>query len=245
MSPPIPWHGSHSSSARASRPSSPSSPPSPHCPAPPRSRPAASPPSSRPPASPACSSPPTATPRADAPRPRSKPGRSPRASPPPSSPPRTATSTTTSPSSGRRRWSRGSATARCKVRSWSRPDLPGQSTKPPLARACAVNPHDLVQTARRLVESGAPQPTQADLRRAVSTAYYALFHCLAGTAADLLTGASRGKEWHQVYRALEHGKARDACRQQAAMRTFPKEIRKVRRSIRRAAESTPAGGLRA
>ena len=89
-----------------------------------------------------------------------------------------------------------------------------------------MNPHDLVQTARRLAESGAPQPTQADLRRAVSTAYYALFHCLAGTAADLLTGASRGKEWHQVYRALEHGKARDACRQQAAMRTFPKEIRR-------------------
>ena len=41
-------------------------------------------------------------------------------------------------------------------------------------------PHDLIQTARRLTESGAVQPTQADLRRAVSTAYYALFHCLAG-----------------------------------------------------------------
>ena len=89
-----------------------------------------------------------------------------------------------------------------------------------------MNPHDLVQTACRLAESGAPQPTQADLRRAVSTAYYALFHCLASTAADLLTGASRGKEWHQVYRALEHGKARSACRQQAAMRAFPTEIRR-------------------
>ncbi len=102
--------------------------------------------------------------------------------------------------------------------------MPGRATKPPFVRACAVNPHDLVQTARRLAESGAPQPTQADLRRAVSTAYYALFHCLAGTAADLLTGASRGKEWHQVYRALEHGKARSACRQQGVIRTFPMEI---------------------
>ena len=62
--------------------------------------------------------------------------------------------------------------------------------KPPLARACAVNPRDLIQTARRLTESGAAQPTQADLRRAVSTAYYALFHCLAATVADLLTGAT-------------------------------------------------------
>ena len=99
--------------------------------------------------------------------------------------------------------------------------------KPPLARACAVNPRDLIQTARRLTESGAPQPTQADLRRAISTAYYALFHCLSGTAADLLTGASPGSpEWQQVYRALEHGKARGACQQHGALRAFPMEIRR-------------------
>ena len=48
-----------------------------------------------------------------------------------------------------------------------------------------MNPRDLIETARRLVESGAAQPTQADLRRAVSTAYYALFHCLAAATADL------------------------------------------------------------
>ena len=89
-----------------------------------------------------------------------------------------------------------------------------------------VNPHDLIQTARRLAEPGAAQPTQTDLRRAVSTAYYALFHCLAAAAADLLTGSSPDSpEWLQVYRALEHGKARSACRQQAVMRTFPMEIR--------------------
>ena len=90
-----------------------------------------------------------------------------------------------------------------------------------------MNPRDLMETARRLTESGASQPTQADLRRAVSTAYYALFHCLAAAAADLLTGSSsRGSEWHQVYRALEHGKAKRACRQQRALRAFPMEIRR-------------------
>ena len=89
-----------------------------------------------------------------------------------------------------------------------------------------MNSHDLIETARRLTESSAAQPTQADLRRAVSTAYYALFHCLAGAAADLLTGASsRSREWHQVYRALEHGKARSACQQQDVMRAFPLEVR--------------------
>ena len=89
-----------------------------------------------------------------------------------------------------------------------------------------MNARDLIQTARRLAESGAAQPTQADLRRAVSTAYYALFHCLAAAAADLLTGARPDSpEWRQVYRALEHGKARSACQQQGGMRTFPVEIR--------------------
>ena len=94
-------------------------------------------------------------------------------------------------------------------------------------RTCAVNSRDLLETARRLAQPGAALPTQADLRRAVSTAYYALFHCLAAAAADLLTGSSsRGPEWHQVYRALEHGKAKRACRQQRALRAFPMEIRR-------------------
>ena len=88
-----------------------------------------------------------------------------------------------------------------------------------------MNPRDLIETARRLAHPGAAQPTQADLCRAVSTAYYALFHCLAATAADLLTGSNRSPEWHQVYRALEHGKAKRACRQQGALRAFPMEIR--------------------
>ena len=88
-----------------------------------------------------------------------------------------------------------------------------------------MDPHTLIETARRLAESNGAQPTQADLRRAVSTAYYALFHCLAGTGADLLTGSSESPEWHQVYRALEHGKARSACQQQGVMRTFPMGIR--------------------
>ena len=89
-----------------------------------------------------------------------------------------------------------------------------------------MNPRDLIETARRLAPPGAAQSTQADLRRAVSTAYYALFHCLAAAAADLLTGSDRSSEWHQVYRALEHGKAKRACRQQGALQAFPMEIRR-------------------
>ena len=66
-------------------------------------------------------------------------------------------------------------------------------------------------TARRLTSRN---PTQADLSRAVSTAYYAVFHTLARQCADLLAGPVRRGDrtaWAQVYRSLEHGFAKKAC----------------------------------
>ena len=54
-----------------------------------------------------------------------------------------------------------------------------------------MTPRDLMEAARALVESGPAPPTQARLRRAVSTAYYAMFHCLGACAADLFIGTVR------------------------------------------------------
>ena len=88
-----------------------------------------------------------------------------------------------------------------------------------------MRPPDLIEAARVLAESAPGDPTQARLRRAVSTAYYAVFHCLAATAADLFIGRQRTPAWHRVYRALEHGRVRNACREVRAMREFPVEIR--------------------
>ena len=88
-----------------------------------------------------------------------------------------------------------------------------------------MNPHDLIEAARALAKSGGAPPTQARLRRAVSTAYYAMFHCLAASAADLFIGTVRSPAWHRAYRALEHGRARSACLQGQVMREFPAEIR--------------------
>ena len=88
-----------------------------------------------------------------------------------------------------------------------------------------MTPHDLMETARALME----RPTQARLRRAVSTAYYAMFHTLAVTAADLLMGEARGPAWHRVYRALEHGRARSACQRGRTMGEFPAGIREFAR----------------
>ena len=76
--------------------------------------------------------------------------------------------------------------------------------------------HDLIVTARRLARANPRRPRQANLKRAVSTAYYATFHALARLCADLIigVGADRSRPaWRQVYRALDHGFARNACSQ--------------------------------
>ena len=49
-------------------------------------------------------------------------------------------------------------------------------------------------------------------RRAISSAYYALFHALAASNADALIGAPQDRitaaAWSRVYRGLDHGTAR-------------------------------------
>jgi len=73
---------------------------------------------------------------------------------------------------------------------------------------------DLLDIARRLVEGN---PTQTDLRRAISSVYYAVFHAISESNADTLVGDDRQDRdqaaWRQAYRALEHGYARQRCRQ--------------------------------
>lgn len=61
----------------------------------------------------------------------------------------------------------------------------------------------------------------------MSTAYYAVFHCLARTAASELIGGTRDEAWHRVYRALDHAAAARACRDKEAMARFPGEVRRI------------------
>ncbi|HVY50205.1 MAG TPA: hypothetical protein VHA07_01450 [Devosia sp.] len=65
-----------------------------------------------------------------------------------------------------------------------------------------MKPGDLIAQARRLANASPKRPRDADLRRAVSAAYYALFQAIAKASADLLVGsagASRSdKAWRQV-----------------------------------------------
>ena len=62
--------------------------------------------------------------------------------------------------------------------------------------------------ASRLLAGG--QPSQEALRRAISTAYYAMFHALASSNADIIVGPktrSNQSEWTAIYRSLRHFRA--------------------------------------
>lgn len=77
-----------------------------------------------------------------------------------------------------------------------------------------MEPDQLIRAARRQVDPSV-NPTQEELKRAVSTTYYALFHTLSNACADLLAGASHveraSDEWTQAYRALDHRQIRRQC----------------------------------
>ncbi|MCE2501951.1 MAG: hypothetical protein J4G13_13975 [Dehalococcoidia bacterium] len=80
-----------------------------------------------------------------------------------------------------------------------------------------MNPTELIALARALVNGiiagGAAPVSQTELRRAVSCAYYAMFHTLALSNANTLIGASTADQqrwaWQQTYRAADHRPTRN------------------------------------
>lgn len=95
-----------------------------------------------------------------------------------------------------------------------------------MQRELALQWRELISVAEGL--AGAEAPSDAALRRARSTAYYALFHHLARSCADLLIGDDineRSKHaWYQAYRGLEHNEARKACSDALVLEKFPEAI---------------------
>jgi hypothetical protein len=68
---------------------------------------------------------------------------------------------------------------------------------------------DLLVLAGHLARLEPGRPKQVSLRRAVSTAYYAVFHALAALCAEELVGWSRPWEhFAPIYRSLEHAAAK-------------------------------------
>jgi uncharacterized protein (UPF0332 family) len=72
---------------------------------------------------------------------------------------------------------------------------------------------DLVEQAEYLATRERTRPRQASLRRAVSTAYYALFHMLTNDAALKLVPNVPDGLRAQAQRAFKHVEMRSACEQ--------------------------------
>ena len=92
-----------------------------------------------------------------------------------------------------------------------------------------MKPTVFIASALELVQTDTRgRPRETDLRRAVSTTYYALFHAIAICCANTLVGGSSSNRsesaWIQVYRAVEHRTARVRCENQQVMQRFPAEI---------------------
>ena len=98
-----------------------------------------------------------------------------------------------------------------------------------------LNPEHLLDQATRLATPPAVgRPRQVDLRRAISSAYYAVFHALITAAADEVVGAAQrsSREHALVMRAVDHRTIKNSC----------EEITKVTPS-RPYAAYVPAGGF--
>lgn len=88
-----------------------------------------------------------------------------------------------------------------------------------------LNPEHLLEQAERLTQPPpAGPPRQVDLRRAISSAYYALFHKILIAAADEFVGfVHRGtREYALVFRSMDHGKLKDVCQEVVKSTPSPK-----------------------
>ena len=77
-----------------------------------------------------------------------------------------------------------------------------------------MRPEHLLEQADQLLTRGRPGALRsADKARAVSAAYYALFHRVLAAAADALVGGRRfhSPAYRLAYRSIPHGRVRAVC----------------------------------
>jgi len=91
-----------------------------------------------------------------------------------------------------------------------------------------MNPLQLIEIAANLAKGVGTKPRQAELRRAISTAYYAMFHFVAKSFADALNGTSSTERnnvaWTQAYRSLSHTQISNCCKRKDIQQDLPPEI---------------------
>lgn len=77
-----------------------------------------------------------------------------------------------------------------------------------------LNPEHLFEQADKLISPPpAGPPRQVDLRRAISSAYYGVFHATLTAAADEFVGVTKRSttQYSLVYRSVDHRSLRELC----------------------------------
>ena len=112
---------------------------------------------------------------------------------------------------------------------------------------------NLIQAGRDLLnpQPAGSSPTDEHIRRAVSNAYYAMFHALAESNASVLIGSPNNgvtiAAWSRVYRGLDHATARREL--QRHRQDFPVQARRFARTfsdmqqLRHSADYDPTAGF--
>jgi len=100
-----------------------------------------------------------------------------------------------------------------------------------------MNSQHLIDIAVKLAKGEGTKPRQAELRRALSTAYYAMFHCVAKAYADTLNGATKStrndRAWLQAYRSLSHTQVFSFCKRKDIQKDFSPEMNNFRKIFNR------------
>ena len=88
------------------------------------------------------------------------------------------------------------------------------------------SPEHFFEQAERLAAS-TEIPRQVDLRRAISSAYYGVFHAMLGAAADQFVGVTKRPTSHYalIYRSVDHGTLRNLCSEAQNQRLSPRIAR--------------------
>jgi hypothetical protein len=76
-----------------------------------------------------------------------------------------------------------------------------------------LNPDHLFEQAGKLIAPRFGRPRQVDIRRAISSAYYGIFHAVITKAVDQIIGATNRDKNHYglAYRSVNHSRLRELC----------------------------------
>ncbi|MGC2778810.1 MAG: hypothetical protein WA418_24590 [Bradyrhizobium sp.] len=90
-----------------------------------------------------------------------------------------------------------------------------------------LNPEHLFEQAEKLVAPpSAGPPRQVDIRRAISSAYYGIFHAILTAAADQFVGVTKRStsQYALVYRSVDHSGLRALCEEVKKPTLKPKYV---------------------